>query len=88
MYKTSYGARGIPPPFSDEDGYRETPVKDKPIRKTWFYPLVMADAVPIEGGSLRHPVEWKEQRLKQLPPGRYLLRLHLDKATAYSVSFK
>lgn len=47
LYRTSYGARGILPPYADEDGYRETPVKDKPLRKTWFYPLVMADAVDV-----------------------------------------
>jgi hypothetical protein len=47
LYKTSYGARGVPPPFADEDPYRETPVKDRPVRKTWFYPLVMADAVDV-----------------------------------------
>ncbi len=47
LFRTSYGARGVPPPFADEDGYRETPVKDKPVRKTWFYPLTMADAVDV-----------------------------------------
>ena len=47
LYKTSYGARGMPSPFADEDGYRQTPVKGKPVRKTWFYPLVMADAVDV-----------------------------------------
>src|SRR5262249_46023046 len=31
LYRTSYGARGIQPPFADEDPYRETPVKDKPV---------------------------------------------------------
>lgn len=47
LYRTSYGARGVPPPFADEDGYRETPRKDQPPRKTWHYPLVMADAVDV-----------------------------------------
>jgi hypothetical protein len=47
LYRTSYGARGIPNPFADEDGYRETEPKGKPVRKTWFYPLVMADAVDV-----------------------------------------
>lgn len=46
LYKTSYGARGLPPPFADEDGYRESASKDR-VRKTWFYPLVMADAVDV-----------------------------------------
>jgi hypothetical protein len=47
LYKTSYGARGIPPPFADEDPYRETHPKDRPVRKTWSFPLVMADAVDV-----------------------------------------
>ncbi len=46
-YRTPYGARGVPPPFADEDPYRETPAKDRPARKTWAYPLVMADAVDV-----------------------------------------
>jgi len=46
------------------------------------------DALPIQGDSLRHPVAWKERQLEQLPAGRYQLRLHLDHATAYAVSFK
>ncbi len=47
LYLTSYGARGVPPPFSDEDPYKETPVAGKPPRKTWHYPLVMADSVDL-----------------------------------------
>jgi hypothetical protein len=46
------------------------------------------DALSIHGDSLRHPVRWKERRLEQLPSGRYLLRLHLNHATAYAVSFQ
>lgn len=44
------------------------------------------DAVPVEGDSLRHAVAWKENKLGQLPPGRYLLRLHLDHATVFAMS--
>lgn len=47
LYKTAYGGRGGQPPFADEDGYRETPVRGKPARKTWQYPLTMADAVDV-----------------------------------------
>lgn len=47
LYRTAYGARGIQAPFTDEDGYRETPVPGKPVRKTWFYPLTMSDAVDV-----------------------------------------
>ncbi len=46
------------------------------------------DAAPLEGDSLRHTVAWKEKRVEELPPGRYLLRLHLNKATAYAVTFR
>lgn len=47
LYLTSYGGRGLPPIFTDEARFRETPVKDRPARKTWFYPLTMADAVDV-----------------------------------------
>jgi hypothetical protein len=54
LYRTSYGGRGVPPPYSDEDPYRETPTKDraKP-RKTWAYPLLMADAVDVSYDPVR-----------------------------------
>jgi hypothetical protein len=45
------------------------------------------DAVPIQGDSLRHQVSWRGRTLNELPPGRYLVRLHLDNATVYAVSF-
>jgi hypothetical protein len=45
------------------------------------------DAVPVRGDALRHQVAWQQQRLDQLPPGRYLLRLHLDNATLFAVTF-
>jgi hypothetical protein len=46
------------------------------------------DAVPIEGDSLRHRVAWKEHGLANLPAGRYLLRLHLEGATLFAVSYR
>jgi len=46
------------------------------------------DATPLEGDSLRHQVSWKEHQLKDLPPGKYSLRVHLDNATLYAVDFK
>jgi hypothetical protein len=46
------------------------------------------DAVAIQGDGLRQAVGWKERRLEQLPPGRYMLRLHLENATVYAVSFR
>lgn len=47
LYRTHYGGRGLPPPFADEDPYKETPAKNAPVRKTWFFPLTMADAVDV-----------------------------------------
>jgi len=44
------------------------------------------DAVPIQGDSLRHEVLWKERSIVQLPEGRYLLRLHLNRATVFAVT--
>jgi hypothetical protein len=46
------------------------------------------DAIPIKGDSLRHRVAWKERGLDTLAPGRYLLRLHLDRATLFAVSLR
>lgn len=45
------------------------------------------DATPLRGDSLRHKAAWKERGLAQLPAGRYQIRLHLDNATVYAVSF-
>jgi hypothetical protein len=44
------------------------------------------DAVPLRGDSLRHPVRWRNQAVKQLPPGRYLLRVHLENAELFALS--
>jgi hypothetical protein len=46
------------------------------------------EAGAIQGDSLRHKVTWKDRRLDNLPPGRYLLRLHLERATLFAVSFR
>lgn len=35
------------------------------------------DAVKITGDSLRHPVRWNRADSRAIPPGRYMLRLHL-----------
>lgn len=53
LSRTSYGARDLPPPFADEDGYRETPGKNNSVRKTWHYPLTMSDAVDVFYDPLR-----------------------------------
>jgi hypothetical protein len=59
----------------NEDGYRV---------KGWS----KEDAIPLKGDSLRHTVAWNDRRVDQLAPGRYMLRLHLDNATVYAVSFR
>jgi hypothetical protein len=46
------------------------------------------DATVIEGDGLRHAVGWKDKSLAALPAGEYVLRVHLDNATLYAVSFK
>ena len=47
LYLTSYGARGTQPPYADESPYTEATAAGKPVRKTWNYPLTMADAVDL-----------------------------------------
>jgi hypothetical protein len=44
------------------------------------------ECLPIRGDSLAHVVEWKGVSLSDLPPGRYMIRLHLDNAIAYALS--
>ena len=44
------------------------------------------DATVIRGDSLRHAVTWNEKTLADLPPGRYHLRAHLERALLFAVS--
>jgi hypothetical protein len=44
------------------------------------------DCPPITGDSLRHAVRWNERRFADLPGGRFLLRLHLDRAAVYALT--
>jgi hypothetical protein len=53
LYRTSYGGRALQPPFADEEPYREAPGKDNTVRKTWSYPLRMADAVDVAYDPVR-----------------------------------
>ena len=46
------------------------------------------DAVPIKGDSLRHAVAWQKSKIDELPPGRYLLRLHLENATVFAITLR
>ena len=43
------------------------------------------DAIPVKGDSLRHPLGWQGRSITNLPPGSYLLRLHLSNATVYAL---
>ena len=47
LLPTLYGGRAVQPPFADESPYKETPVKGKPPRKTWSYPLTMSDVIDV-----------------------------------------
>lgn len=44
------------------------------------------DAVPVRGDALRHPVRWSGQAEGRLPPGRVMIRVHLEQATLYAVT--
>ena len=46
------------------------------------------DAIAVKGDSLRHPAAWKEKKLSDLPPGKYILRIHLDNAEIYAITLK
>jgi hypothetical protein len=47
------------------------------------------DAVPITGDSLRHDVTWKTGKtLADLPAGKYMLRVHLDRAELFAITLK
>ena len=46
------------------------------------------DAQPIKGDSLHHSVTWQQHRLADLPPGRYILRLHLDNAEVFALTVR
>ena len=46
------------------------------------------DAIAIKGDSLRHKVAWKDRSISQLPPGEYMLRIHLDNAEIFALTIK
>jgi len=45
------------------------------------------DAVVIRGDSFRHRLAWKNCDIRELPAGMYKLRLHLENAEVFAVSF-
>jgi hypothetical protein len=44
------------------------------------------DAIPVTGDSLRHSLGWQGRGITNLLSGSYMLRLHLNSATAYALS--
>jgi hypothetical protein len=46
------------------------------------------DAVPIHGDSFHHAVAWKGGSLDRLPPGEYLVRIHLDDAEVFALNLE
>lgn len=46
------------------------------------------DAEPLAVDGLRQPARWRGKALSDLPPGRYLVRIHLQNAALYAVTIK
>lgn len=46
------------------------------------------DAAPMTSDSLRHIAAWKDKKLGDLPPGKYLLRVHLDNAEVFAATIR
>lgn len=46
------------------------------------------DSAPIVTDDIAHQARWKEKRFSDLPPGKYLLRVHLEKADLFAVTLK
>ena len=45
-------------------------------------------AEPLVGDRLRHLVGWNDNPIRMLPPGPYMIRIHLRKATLYALSIE
>lgn len=45
------------------------------------------DATPISGDNVSFDVEWAEKKLSDLPAGKYMVRIHLDRAEIFSLTF-
>jgi len=59
----------------DEDGYR-VPGFDK------------ENCVPLKQDALRHRFSWKGRRLADLPPAKYHIRLHFEKASVFALTLR
>jgi hypothetical protein len=46
------------------------------------------DAIPLTADALAQPVRWRDKQLTDLPPGRTMLRIHLDRAELFAVTLK
>lgn len=46
------------------------------------------DSIPLETDSLRGRVTWKQRTLAELPPGDYMLRIHLNRAEVFSLELE
>ena len=46
------------------------------------------DCTPMKTDDLAHPAAWKDKTLSALPPGKYILRVHLEKADLFAVTLK
>lgn len=57
----------------NEDGYR-------------LRGFTREDAIPIRVNGLASVASWSEKELGDLPPGRYLIRIHLDRAELYGLT--
>jgi membrane dipeptidase len=45
-----------------------------------------ADAIPINDDGLRHSITWKNRDLKDLPPGEFMIRIHLENAEVFALT--
>ena len=46
------------------------------------------DAIALTGNSLGHRASWNDKTLNQLPPAKYMLRLHLDNAEVFALTIE
>ncbi|MCH9726657.1 MAG: prolyl oligopeptidase family serine peptidase [Planctomycetes bacterium] len=46
------------------------------------------EAVVLSKDSLQHQLKWKASKISQLPPGKYMLRLHLNNAEVFAITLK
>jgi len=45
------------------------------------------DAIEITGDSLTHSVLWKNKSIQDLPAGKFRIRLHLENAKVYALTY-